>query len=366
MWGISGDVGDDLLETLAKQAALKQQQEEMRMRAQQIAEQQRQFNENLALQRQREENDQGRHRDDMSLRTRAIDLDELQRRDRNNETGLEQRTRDRAAWEGEQQGREQEAAANDPNLPPALRTVLGLQKRGFKVGTDDLLTDEQRRANALTAYEKEKQIDARYDRSGGSEGKQWVTGADGQTYHRTPIAGDVPREKGSPETADTYAAERASRTVQSVDELMGQVSKWTVGYGSALSALPESDARSFAAQLKTLKASIAFNELSAMRAASKTGGALGNVSNVELALLESALGALDQAQTPAQFRVQLQKIRDSVTRWQEAASGGRPAGPGAEEPRMNRTGAPASPQATGETVIEYVRDPRTGRNVRRP
>jgi hypothetical protein len=51
-----------------------------------------------------------------------------------------------------------------------------------------------------------------------------------------------------------------------------------------------------------------------MRAASKTGGALGQVSDREGALLQSSLGALDIGQSPTQFKAQLKKIKDSITR----------------------------------------------------
>lgn len=118
-----------------------------------------------------------------------------------------------------------------------------------------------------------------------------------------------------------YQAERQQRTLSSVDALMGKVSPWTVGKGSLLSYLPETDARDFAAELNTLKASIAFGELTAMREASKTGGALGSISHQELTLLESALGALDTGQTPANFKAQLQKIKDSILRWHKATGG---------------------------------------------
>lgn len=128
-------------------------------------------------------------------------------------------------------------------------------------------------------------------------------------------------KKASGEVISPYQAERSVRTLESVDELMGKVSGWTTGFGSLLSKIPQTDARNFKAQLDTLKASIAFGELTAMREASKTGGALGNVSNVELGLLESALGALDRAQSPSEFRDQLEKIKGSISRWNSAAYG---------------------------------------------
>lgn len=122
-------------------------------------------------------------------------------------------------------------------------------------------------------------------------------------------------------TPSSYAQERNFRNLQSVDSLMGQVNNWTTGFGSLLSVIPTSDARNFKAQLDTLKANITFGELTAMREASKTGGALGQVSDVEGRLLGAALGALDTAVTPEQFKVQLKKIKDSIERWQSAAGG---------------------------------------------
>ncbi len=126
------------------------------------------------------------------------------------------------------------------------------------------------------------------------------------------------QKAGTQEGASAYSKERAARTLQSVDELAGKVSRWTTGFGSYLAAIPESDAVNFASELDTLKANIAFNELTQMREASKTGGALGQVSNIELGLLTSALGALNTKQSPANIKAQLAKIKASIKRFQAA------------------------------------------------
>lgn len=176
---------------------------------------------------------------------------------------------------------------------------------------------------------------------------QWVKTASGAVRYRIPQPGDVPRDpvaerQGGDDGPTPYAAERSARTIQSVDDLVSKVSGWTTGYGSLLSRIPQTDAANFEAELETLKANIAFNELTAMREASKTGGALGQVSNIELGLLTSALGALRSNQSPANLRAQLRKIRASVNRWRAAqglpeildpggsvTEGARPAGRGA-------------------------------------
>lgn len=119
-------------------------------------------------------------------------------------------------------------------------------------------------------------------------------------------------------TISTYQRERSIRNLQSIAELETRVTGFTTGIGSLLSVIPGTEARDFSADLSTLKANIAFGELTAMREASKTGGALGQVSDREGRLLQEALGALDEGQSPANIRKNLQKIEDSINRWYEA------------------------------------------------
>jgi len=117
-----------------------------------------------------------------------------------------------------------------------------------------------------------------------------------------------------------YSKERSIRVVASVDELLSQVNPFTVGWGSLLKQVPTSASLSFSEQLTTLSANITFNELTAMREASKTGGALGQVSDTEGRLLGNALGALGQAQSVEQMKTQLNKIKSSINRWQNSVN----------------------------------------------
>ena len=135
----------------------------------------------------------------------------------------------------------------------------------------------------------------------------------------------------------TYSVDTANRMLAAVNDLLPRVSNVTVGAGSLASFVPGSSAADFQADLKTLQANIAFNALQAMREASKSGGALGQVSERELALLESTLGALDTAQSPDNFRKNLGNIKDSVRRWQIAveqaqSSGKITGGPSSSDP----------------------------------
>lgn len=60
-----------------------------------------------------------------------------------------------------------------------------------------------------------------------------------------------------------------------------------------------------------------FNELSAMRAASPTGGALGNVSNVEGERLRQAFGALNQTQATDSVKRELDRIADETAAFRQ-------------------------------------------------
>lgn len=75
-----------------------------------------------------------------------------------------------------------------------------------------------------------------------------------------------------------------------------------------LATVPGTDAADFKAGLDTLKSQVGFSVLQAMRDASKTGGALGQVSDRENIMLQNNLAALDRAQSPGEFRAALSRI----------------------------------------------------------
>lgn len=77
--------------------------------------------------------------------------------------------------------------------------------------------------------------------------------------------------------------------------------------------VPGSEAANARAELVALKSQVGFGVLQAMRNASKTGGALGSVSDSEGQRLENNLAALEQSQSPEAFRANLQRIIDYTT-----------------------------------------------------
>lgn len=91
--------------------------------------------------------------------------------------------------------------------------------------------------------------------------------------------------------------ENADNVIDSVNQALGQIGFFSTGFaGAVLAGLPESDSFKLRATIDTIKANLGFDRLQAMRDASKTGGALGNVTELELKRLEAAVKNLDPSQ----------------------------------------------------------------------
>ena len=86
----------------------------------------------------------------------------------------------------------------------------------------------------------------------------------------------------------------------------------TTGFvgGQLLSNIGGTRAGNLNQLLTTVKANAGFDRLQAMREASPTGGALGQVSNLELTQLNAAIGSLDQSQTAEQLADNLKRVKN--------------------------------------------------------
>ena len=86
-------------------------------------------------------------------------------------------------------------------------------------------------------------------------------------------------------------------------------------------ALPMTEARELASKVDTIQANLAFDELEKMRKNSPTGGALGQVTEMELRLLKSAVSGLDPALGVDAFNDQVELIKQSYDRFKLALIG---------------------------------------------
>ena len=91
--------------------------------------------------------------------------------------------------------------------------------------------------------------------------------------------------------------------------------------GLALSLVGGTPANTLANRLATIKANVGFDRLQAMREASPTGGALGQVAVQELFSLQAAEGSLDQNQSPEELTKNLNAIEQHYKTLQRIFSG---------------------------------------------
>lgn len=326
MWGISGDIGEQYGNDLRQQQIDAQKAIVEQLRQQLLQQQMADLEERRTTER---EDRNAKRKNEEAAATAAAEQGASQKRTLGNLAGLvdmsgeglDPETALRESVSTSLRGGMEPPKAitelfkREPPKEPKRHLITTIGKRGEQI--QRLMSeDDPSLAEGVPSYREPRQAP--------QQSPQWVQDAQGNVHHRVPRPGDRPHDKTPPKDnqPSPYSAERNTRTVQSVNELIGKVNRWTTGAGSLLSGIPETDARNFAAELDTLKANIAFNELTEMREASKTGGALGQVSNVELGLLTSALGALDAGQSPENLKAQLGKIRDSIDRWQKARGGG--------------------------------------------
>ena len=102
-------------------------------------------------------------------------------------------------------------------------------------------------------------------------------------------------EKGALETQKrTGISKMVGQVLTAIEKDEGILGTTGVYGKCAADYLPSTPARNVKNLLKSVQSNVAFNRLQEMREASKTGGALGNVSNIELGLLMAAHGAIQQ------------------------------------------------------------------------
>lgn len=141
-----------------------------------------------------------------------------------------------------------------------------------------------------------------------------------QQAEAEPLPGsELHRERRAAQIAGRQLLHQNRERMQTVDrvasDLERRASAWTAGLiGSASASIPGTPAHDLAQDLNTLKAVLGFSELQAMRDASPTGGALGQVSEMENRLLQSAWAALEQSQSPEQFRRNMRIVVDRAKR----------------------------------------------------
>jgi hypothetical protein len=111
------------------------------------------------------------------------------------------------------------------------------------------------------------------------------------------------------ERAASDALSKANIALDTIDLALDSTNWATAGLAGAFEWVPGSPPKRLAGYLNTIRSNVAFNELQQMRRNSPTGGALGNVSDADMRLLQSTLATLDQLASPEDLRRALATIK---------------------------------------------------------
>ena len=101
--------------------------------------------------------------------------------------------------------------------------------------------------------------------------------------------------------------DHAASTMNPLDDVAGF-------WGTVMKVFPGSNASDVKSSIQTVVSSIGFDRLQAMRDASPTGGALGQVSERELSQLNASIGNLEQSQSGPQFRDNVRIVKAQLQR----------------------------------------------------
>ena len=239
--------------------------------------------------------------------------------------------------------------------PTSVQEFEYAQQNGYEGTYNDFLTEKGKSGatNISTTVNTGNQPDARPMADKPPKGYQRRWDPEQQSWVDEPIPGGekaVEQEQG--ETKLDLAVADYDRKFNLVDEKLDQAissleenGRFVAGYGSYLSGLPETEARNFQATLDTIKANLGFEELQNMRDNSPTGGALGQVSEREIAFLQAMQGNLDSAQSPDQLMQVLREIKERRAQFRSE-----------RERIMGREPSPSQPLTEEPTGFQFQSD----------
>jgi len=170
-------------------------------------------------------------------------------------------------------------------VDPIALARLDLDARKFQF--------DQQQAGQLTPYQQ-AQLNLDRARFAADQGQKGAAVAEKQDKVRRSLKGQFQRQ---------------SLVTQDIARARALVDGTTTGFiGNIARNVGGTPAADLSSLIDTIGANIGFKELQDMRDNSPTGGALGQVTERELALLQAVMGSLKQSQSEAQFRQNLDRL----------------------------------------------------------
>lgn len=173
-------------------------------------------------------------------------------------------------------------------------------------------------AQMLLAKARAPQTSVKVENQGPiAQGYRRVTGKDGSVYDEvipgSPAAREIEAQQRKADTQQQQRGVVADVVTTDIGRAIDIIKNATIpvtGAGSIFQRLPGSSANDVRALISTVKSNVGFDRLQAMRDASPTGGALGQVAIPELQMLQAAVGSLEQSQSQDQLLFNLQRVND--------------------------------------------------------
>ena len=191
------------------------------------------------------------------------------------------------------------------------------EARGESPMQPELYLKDRRRSSADMQAYRQYVIDAQ--KAGVppiSENEGGVAGS------KTTGSGRAQRQLDRPQAQEMYSqtTHNLTRLSEDVTALANNDNLWkAVGLSKSIALVPGQEGADIKAAIHNLKSQIGFMVLQNMRNASKTGGALGQVSEKENELLQDNLASLDTNQSPEAFKRGLARILDYLRESQSRA-----------------------------------------------
>jgi len=187
-------------------------------------------------------------------------------------------------------------------------------------------------------------------------------------FQKNPVTGEFEPIPGTP--AAEKAVDKEKKEVnrlnnqlasvnlvdRTIDKAIGQLSPKTTGIvGVGASKIPGTDAYTLKATLNTVVANLGFDKLQAMRDASPTGGALGQVAVKEIEFLQQTIASLDQGLSQEELAKNLGEIKASYARLQKALNESLAEKQPASAKPSPAAPASATPAPAGGSVLDIIR-----------
>ena len=208
------------------------------------------------------------------------------------------RTRSAIGWVGVLQ-----ATGGDSSEIGLIERAYGLPTGGLR-----LAVQEEMRMKAQT--EQERLLGLEEKRTGLALKKEQV---ETEKAQRAKIYSDIGKEgkegiKVQQRKQNTLI--QANTVISKVDEALKQVGGYNVGLvGRGLALIPGTKAYNLNKTIDTIKSNVGFQALQAMREASPTGGALGQIAVQELTMLQATIASLDIGQSKTQLTKNLNEVK---------------------------------------------------------